>query len=249
MCGRYPRLDGHGSFSVATKTISDSTDCMAGGAPISAGIGLGLLCVDCAAAAAGPKPGVSAPFADPYEPAPTANVFWSPDALPLTLSATASRAHNGDLCLARLPAIRQLLIDAKGTQHLKFTSDRHTVSVMLDGAAVAVAPARVVFHVDGLQRLERARDGFATLSEILTLNRERPEDWPWTATSLAVRDALIALDGHRAGATYRAIATVIFGAERTEEAWRSTSTALKDRIRRALKRGLSLVAGGYRELL
>jgi hypothetical protein len=222
---------------------------MPGGAQISAGIGLGSLCVDSAAAAAGPKPGVSAPFADPYEPAPTANVFWSPDALPLTLSATASRAQGGDLCLARLPAIRQLLIDAKGTQHLKFTSDRHTVSVTLDGAAVAVAPARVVFHVDGLQRLERAHDGFATLSEILSHNRERPEDSQWTATSLAVRDALIALDGHRAGATYRAIATVIFGAERTEEAWRSTSTALKDRIRRALKRGLSLVAGGYRELL
>jgi hypothetical protein len=150
--------------------------------------------------------------------------------------------------LARLPAIRQLLIDAKGTQHLKFTSDRHTVSVTLDGAAVAVAPARVVFHVDGLRHIERARDGFAALNDILSHN-ERSEDWPWTATSLAVRDGLIALDGHRAGATYRAIATVIFGAERTEAAWRSTSTALKDRIRRALKRGLSLVAGGYRELL
>ncbi len=222
---------------------------MRGGAQISAGIGPGLRCAGYAVAAGEPKPGVFAPFADPHEPAPTANVFWSPDALPLTLSGTASRAQGGDLCLARLPAIRQLLIDAKGTQHLKFTSDRQTVSIILDGAAVAVAPARVVFHVDGLRHLERARDGFATLSEILSHNIEHSEDWPWTATSLAVRDALIALDGHWAGATYRAIATVIFGAERTEEAWRSASTALKDRIRRALKRGLSLVAGGYRELL
>ncbi|MBZ0209770.1 MAG: DUF2285 domain-containing protein [Hyphomicrobium sp.] len=151
--------------------------------------------------------------------------------------------------MATLPAIRQLLIDAKGTQHLKFIADRSTISILLDGAAVAVAPARVVFHVDGLQRLERARDSFATLSDILSRDIERSEDWQWTATSLAVRDALIALDGHRVGATYRAIATVIFGAERTEDAWRSASTALKDRIRRALKRGLSLVAGGYREFL
>lgn len=222
---------------------------MPDGAGTFANIGLGLLCVDCAAAAAEPKPGVFAPFADPHEPAPTANVFWSPDALPLTLSGTAARAPNGDLCLARLSGVRHLMIDAKGTQHLKFTSDRRTLSVILDGAAVAVAPARVVFHVDGLECLERARDGLAALIDILRHNIERSEDSQWTATSLALRDALIALDGHRVDATYRDIATVIFGAERTGEAWRSASTALKDRIRRALKRGVELVAGGYRELL
>lgn len=214
-----------------------------------ASIGLGFSYADYAAAAVEPKLGAFAPFADPKESAPTANVFWSPDALPLTLSGTAARALNGDLCLARLSGVRHLMIDAKGTQHLKLMSDRRTLSVILDGAAVAVAPARVVFHVDGLRNLERARDGFATLIEILRHNIERSEDRQWTATSLALRDALIALDGHRARATYRDIATIVFGAERTEEAWRSTSTSLKDRVRRALKRGLELAAGGYRELL
>lgn len=214
-----------------------------------AAIGPELLCADSAVAAAGRKPGAFAPFADPHEPAPTANVFWSPDALPLTLSGTAARTPNGDLRLERLPGIRHLMIDARGTQHLKFRSDRRALSVILDGAAVAVAPARIVFHIDGLEHLERARDGFATLSEILEHSIERSEDRQWTATSLALRDALIALDGHRVHATYRDIATVIFGAERTEEAWRSASTALKDRIRRALKRGLELVSGGYRDLL
>lgn len=222
---------------------------MPGVAQISAGIALGLRCVGCGAAVAGPKPGAFAPFADPHEPAPAADVFWSPDALPLTLSGTASRAPDSDICLVRLPAIRHLLIDAKGTQHLKFSSDRRTVLIILDGAPVAVAPARVVFHVDGLQHLARARDGFATLGEILSHNVEPSEDRQWTATTLAIRDALIALDGHQADATYRDIATIIFGPERTEAAWRSASTALKDRIRRALKRGLALVAGGYRELL
>lgn len=141
------------------------------------------------------------------------------------------------------------MIDAKGMQHLKLASDRLTLSVTLDGAAVAVAPARVLFHIDGLEHIERARDGLATFSEILRHNIARSDDGHWTATSLAMRDALIALDGHRARASYRDIATVIFGAERTAEAWRGASTALKDRIRRALKRGLELVAGGYRELL
>lgn len=208
-----------------------------------------LCCAGCAAAAAEPKPGAFAFFVDPREPAPSANVFWSPDVLPLTLSGQAARAPNSDLCLEGLPGVRQLMIDAKGTQHLKFTSDRRSLSVILDGAAVAVAPARVVFHIDGLERLERARDGFAALSEILQQGMEHSEDGRWTATNLALRDALITLDGRRAHATYRDIATVIFGAERTVESWKSTSTALKDRIRRALKRGLDLVAGGYRDLL
>jgi hypothetical protein len=214
-----------------------------------AGIGQGLLSADYAAAAVKPRLGVFAPFVDPNEPAPTANVFWSPDALSLTLSGTATRAPNSDLCLERLPSVRQLMIDAKGTQHLKFRSDRRTLSVILDGVAVAVTPARVLFHIDGLEHIERASDGLAKLGEILRHNIARSDDGTWTATSLAMRDALIALDGHRVRASYRDIATVIFGAERTAEAWRGASTALKDRIRRALKRGLELVAGGYRELL
>ncbi|MGE0022814.1 MAG: DUF2285 domain-containing protein [Hyphomicrobium sp.] len=222
---------------------------MPDGARRFASITQGLFYADYAVAAVKLRLGVFAPFADPNEPAPTANVFWSPDALPLTLSGTATRMQNCDLCLARLQSVRQLMIDARGLQLLRFKSDRQTLSLILDGVAVAVAPARVVFHVEGLENLECARDGFATLSEILRHNTDRSEDRHWTATSLAMRDALIALDGHRARATYRDIATVIFGAERTKEAWRSASTALKDRIRRSLKRGLELVAGDYRELL
>lgn len=172
-----------------------------------------------------------------------------PDALSRTLSGIASREPGSDLSLPQLPAVRQLLVDAKGRQYLKFTSDRRTISVVLDGAAVAVAPAHVVFLIDGFAQLERGRDAITTLNEILSYDIEHVDDGHWTATTLAVRDALIALDGHRAGATYRDIATIIFGTERTREAWQSPSNALKDRIRRALKRGLELVEGGYRELL
>lgn len=222
---------------------------MPDGVETFASIGQGLLYAGYAVAAVKPRLGVFAPFADPNEPASTANFFWSPNALPLTLSGTAARAPNSDLCLALIPSIRHLMIDAKGTQHLKFRSNRRTLSVVLDGASVAIAPARVVFHIEGLQNLERACDGFAALTEILQHNIERSDDGRWTATNLALRDALIALDGHRVHATYRDIATVIFGAEQTGEAWRSASTALKDRVRRALKRGLELVAGRYREFL
>lgn len=222
---------------------------MPDGAGTFAGIGQALLSADYAAAAVKPRLGVFAPFVDPNVPEPTANIFWSPDALSLALSGTATRAPNSDLCLERLPGVPQLMIDARGLQHLKLTSDRQTLSVILDGAAVAVAPVRVILHIDGFEHIERVSDGLATLGGILRHSIEGLEDGTWTATSLAMRDALIALDGHQARASYREIATVIFGAERTAEAWRGASTALKDRIRRALKRGLEMAAGGYRELL
>ncbi|MBS0251282.1 MAG: DUF2285 domain-containing protein [Proteobacteria bacterium] len=150
--------------------------------------------------------------------------------------------------LVRLPAVHQLLIGAKGSQHIEFQSEQTSLMAVLDGMPVAIAPVRVTLHVEGFERLDRAQHTFAMLNDLLN-DKTHPVPHAWTTTSLTVRDALIALDGHHAGASYRDIATVIFGAKRVSEAWRSESGALKDRIRRVLKRGLVLSAGAYREFL
>lgn len=122
--------------------------------------------------------------------------------------------------------------------------------VALDGCPISIGAARITFKVSGLGRLDRARDAFAELSAVLSAEDGRAEAVQgWSATKLQLRDALIALDGSRAGGSYRDISEVIYGARRTKEAWRSASTALKDRVRRALKRGLWLSSGGYRQLL
>jgi hypothetical protein len=60
---------------------------------------------------------------------------------------------------------------------------------------------------------------------------------------------LIALDGHLAGRSYREIAQVIYGVERVKDVWTSESQFLKDRVRRAVMRGIELMNGGYRDLL
>ena len=64
-----------------------------------------------------------------------------------------------------------------------------------------------------------------------------------------MRDALVALDGRRVGATYRETAAVIYGPERARAAWLSASTAMKDRMRHALARGEQFRDGAYRKLL
>jgi Uncharacterized conserved protein (DUF2285) len=71
----------------------------------------------------------------------------------------------------------------------------------------------------------------------------------WTAHRLSLRDALIAFDGTNAGLRYRDIARQLLGDARVEKEWGGGCTVLKDRIRRAVKRGEKLVGGGYRALL
>jgi hypothetical protein len=64
-----------------------------------------------------------------------------------------------------------------------------------------------------------------------------------------LKSYLIALDGHLAGRSYREIAQVIYGVERVKDVWTSESQFLKDRVRRAVVRGIELMNGGYRDLL
>ncbi|HEX5958954.1 MAG TPA: DUF2285 domain-containing protein [Hyphomicrobiaceae bacterium] len=70
---------------------------------------------------------------------------------------------------------------------------------------------------------------------------------PWTAETMRLRDALIALDGHRAGATLREIAIVIYGRERIDRDW--PGNGLERRLRRDLQRGRALCSAGYRDLI
>jgi hypothetical protein len=64
-----------------------------------------------------------------------------------------------------------------------------------------------------------------------------------------LRNALIALDGRRIGASYREMASAAFGHGRTASAWNSPSRAMKDQMIRALDKGSILVNDGYKRLL
>lgn len=60
--------------------------------------------------------------------------------------------------------------------------------------------------------------------------------------------ALQALDGRQSGASYRAIARVLYGEDRiASEFWKTSS--LRDTTIRLVRRGLFLMRGGYRRLL
>lgn len=64
-----------------------------------------------------------------------------------------------------------------------------------------------------------------------------------------LRFALRALDGTLAGAGHRDIATALFGHARVQADWNDPGDHLRDRIRRAIRRGQQLMNGEYRRLL
>lgn len=60
---------------------------------------------------------------------------------------------------------------------------------------------------------------------------------------------LQALDGFLAGASQREIAVVLFGAQRVQADWSDPGDHLRDRVRRAIRRGRALMNGGYFDFL
>ena len=60
---------------------------------------------------------------------------------------------------------------------------------------------------------------------------------------------ILALDGALAGAAYRDSAIALFGQARVEREWDNRNGFLRDRIRRAVKRGRDLMNGGYLKFL
>lgn len=66
---------------------------------------------------------------------------------------------------------------------------------------------------------------------------------------IKLKNALIALDGQLAGVSQRRIAEVIFGVETVRLDWDKGPRSYKSKTRRLIKKGVSLMKTGYRDLL
>jgi hypothetical protein len=149
-----------------------------------------------------------------------------------------------------VPAVRGLkhiLVDARGRQHLLLRNNRAVLQLTVEGVEVAYEPVMLTFLVHGPAALGPASRQLTMLRRILAPTSPSVPATPrWTDHTLKRRDAVIALDGRAAGATYRDVATLLRGHERTQRDW---DTGLKERMRRDLRRGEELARGRYRDLL
>ncbi|MDX2264800.1 MAG: DUF2285 domain-containing protein [Hyphomicrobiales bacterium] len=189
-------------------------------------------------------------FADPALPAPCPQLFWHHETGAPSLACIASESVDVVLTLTgfaeRGVALSLLTIGDK--QYLRVSRGQATLTLTITGASI-FSNVRLSFQVPGCAHIGPGIEALRLFQEFLiAAPGEMASERPWTARWLALRDALIALDGAQAGATYRDIAGILVGDARAAVDWRA-NTALKDRVRRALARGKEMRDGGYRALL
>jgi hypothetical protein len=163
----------------------------------------------------------------------------------------------GDWTLSQMPSFPMsdidgrafLLVDQAGIEHLRLIGSQRSVQLAVRGASV-LRPSRLLTDLRLPYGKERSR-----LAAITDLNalvrpgcrlREHAGDLP---SSDRLRTVLQALDGFLAGASQREIAEALFGVSQVRRDWRDAGGHMRDRVRRAIRRGRTLMTGGYLSLL
>ncbi|BCM17691.1 DNA -binding domain-containing protein [Mesorhizobium sp. J8] len=147
------------------------------------------------------------------------------------------------------PCHATLLILAEGAQYVLLEHAGRHLQLAVSGASV-LRP--VLIHTDAIWPAADLRHRLWALECLNVLNAHgrlpkrlfRPE-----ARCRRLRFVLRALDGSLAGASYRDIAEVLLGQARVHADWADPRDHLRDRIRRAVRRGRALMNGGYMSFL
>jgi hypothetical protein len=165
----------------------------------------------------------------------------------VTEPAYATSARNERIFLPSLPSLEHVLIDVTRQQHVVLRANQASVQLTIEGADLTARPSAITFLVPGFDAVAKARDQLDLLDRVLSPNRAPSSVLPrWTMRTRNLRDALITLDGRRAGASHKEIAILIYGAEDAVAGW---GVGLRQRMQRHHSRGAALAAGGYRDFL
>lgn len=146
----------------------------------------------------------------------------------------------------RIPGRKQLLHDGRrlllasrwagGCLRLAFAPG------LTDGMACAYAVRASTDPCSRCRALAGELGKLMTASAPQAIAASRP-----STTALLELHTLQALDGTLAGASLRTVAQVLFGAKAIQRDWYADS-ALRARVRRLVRRGQTLMRGGYRQL-
>ena len=216
---------------------------------------IGRTCRFQGSGAGGGKPsrGLSLAFVAPDVPAPTAPVIWLPEyTYPLIEAGVARHGHAAppDFDVGTLPFAVHVHFAANGAQYVVLKSSKFHVALVVTGRPVTMGAVRLQFVVAGIAGLDIHLQSLGALAHVLR-DRRLPgvSDRPGEVDRIELRDALIAIDGERAGATRRQIAAVTFGDDRVAAEWSDRDGSMRHKIKRDLARGRRLINGGYRDLL
>jgi len=193
-------------------------------------------------------------FPDPHLSALQTSVFWIPEVFSKSLDAVIeidhlTRAHNAPLRWDAIPGEKRFLIGPGRRPKLLIASQGYVAQLAIEERALPVPQAMFISIRLGAKHLRS--ENLKPLGEFARFcEGARVAEHPLRGYSPeTLRDALIALDGHLAGASQRRIAEEIFGADLVAGDWASGVKSYKSRTRRLIRKGVDLMTTGYRDLL
>jgi hypothetical protein len=188
-------------------------------------------------------------FSDPQKAAHDAYVFWLANHMQNSVNCTLRVANDNEasaLSLASFTGQRRVLVTQ--TDELVVIADRQVSACMVvKNATFLIGKSAVTFEILDLDEPTRTMNAVRTLRRLRANTKAKPR--AQSSFLSKYLGYLVALDGHLAGRSYRDIAEVLYGPDCIGPYWTDDSRGYKLKVRRAVKRGVALMNGGYRELL
>jgi len=147
--------------------------------------------------------------------------------------------------LSSLNSLTAVLDIGDGVQHVLMLQDQQHLQLCAYGADITEP---VALFVDGIVPANSIRPRIQMIEalNILSATGKLPARlFPREPRGARLCTVLQALDGYLAGASQREIAIALFGSDRVRRDWSDPGNHLRDRVRRAIRRGRMLMNGGY----
>ncbi|MAH16457.1 MAG: hypothetical protein CMN65_12180 [Sphingomonadaceae bacterium] len=166
-------------------------------------------------------------------------MYWLPSAAPAVVQLIAVLPDIGLTASIPPESIADRKIDAEGLSWVRLKE-----GVNLVGDQVGDGPVGLLLPLDGdwptrLAAADRLYHQIIDRDADPPITRQRRD---------RLKRALRTIDGRQSGASYRAVATVFFGADRVAaEPWKTSS--LKAQVARLASHGRMMIDQGYRNLL
>ena len=191
-------------------------------------------------------------FPNPEANALAADVFWSNNLYPRDICVQVVEADPG-----RADTYEALALERCTITHLTGYDGQEQFILRGAGCAVQIragglsllsgVPHRMVLTIEGDECFETKMEVLKKAHRVF--GDESPAGPAWPRPERELRDALVCLDAKEAGLSYWEMAEILHGRDHVDLIRARGSRALKDAVRRKLRRGECLRDGGFRELL
>jgi len=201
-------------------------------------------------------------FANPDLNAMRAHVFWRPSLFPATIPVSlrdsereqerarySGKSNSDTVILSRLCCRRILFESVNQSRHIVLHARRLWLQLYCDSAHPIDDNAVINFRFDGATHANKRMNSLKQLFDLHRSMGRKISDIGYIRNANTFREALIALDIHGMGGSYQDIAKSLYGRDRVEKDWENGCSSLKQKARRALKRGRRYRDGKYLELL